>query len=170
MTPMTIKIPVPKFQGRRVFIGLRPKIFENVENEHITLEYVGSFPEWSVLLDKCETWYRRFGFGPVTVYVNGYANWAASNNEDNRYFDVALVGFREYPDLNYTKNWHITLGKSNQPVKPRQFDKDADAFRYSICDDLWVGYKDENNEAQWIRYLGSVGTLFPEELDKEWQL
>ena len=159
-----------QFQGSRVFIGLRPNIFEKVENEHITLEYVGSYPEWNTLLDKCERWYRTFGYGPVTVEVNGYANWSATNNGDNRYFDVALVGFKEYPELTYTKNWHITLSKDSRPVKPRQFDKERDAFRYDICDDLWVGYKDQNNKACWIRYMGSVGKLSSEEMDSpSWQ-
>jgi hypothetical protein len=152
------------FQGSRVFIGLRPKIF-NTDDEHITLEYVGTFPEWNALTAKCERWHRTFGYGPVTVEVNGYANWAATNNGDSRYFDVALVGFKEYPELTYAKNWHITLGKDTKPVKPRQFDRDNDAFRYDICDDIWIGYKDMNGDSRWLRYMGSTGTFIYDELD-----
>lgn len=155
------------FQGSRVFIGLRPKIFENIEDQHITLEYVGSYPEWNSLTSKCEKWRKQFADMPVIVEVNGYGNWSATNNGDSRYFDVALIGFRDYPELTYSKNWHITLGKSSTPVKPRQFDRDADAFRYDICDDLWIGYKDKDGKSQWIRYLGSRGTTIPNELDLE---
>jgi hypothetical protein len=114
-------------------------------------------------------WHQMFGCGPVTVEVNGYANWSATNNADRRYFDVALVGFREYPELTYQKNWHITLGKSDKPIKPRQFDHERDAFRYDVCDDLWIGYKDANNKPQWIRYMGKVNTINPKELEPpEW--
>lgn len=159
------------FQGSRVFIGLRPNIFERVENQHITLDYIGSYPEWNTLLHQCALWHQRFGNGPVTVEVNGYANWFSSNNEKDRYFDVALIGFRDYPELTYLKNWHITLGKSDTPVKPRQFDKERDAFRYDHCDDIWIGYRDPNGEAKWLRYMGSVGTLTPEELEpSSWQM
>jgi hypothetical protein len=106
-----------------------------------------------------------FGCGPVTVKVNGYANWYVSNNDKDRYFDVALIGFKEYPELTYSKNWHITLDKSDKPTKPRQFDIEKDGFRYDVCDDLWIGYKDTNNEPRWIRYMGKWGTMTPEELE-----
>jgi len=162
---------MPLFQGSRVFIGLRPKIFEGVEDQHITLEYVGSFPEWKELIMKCERWANQFAYMPVTVEVNGYANWSATNNGDSRYFDVALVGFKEYPELTYSKNWHITLGKDTKPIKPRQFDRDLDSFRYDICDDLWIGYKTKAGDTAWIRYLGNRGTLTPEELEPaNWQV
>lgn len=153
------------FQGSRVFIGLRPKIFDSIEDEHITLEYVGSFPEWKELLMKCEAWANKFAYMPVTVEVNGYGNWIATNNGDHRYFDVALVAFREYPELTYQKNWHITLGKDTKPIKARQFDIMKDADKFDVCDDIWIGYKKVTGETAWIRYLGNRGTLLPEELE-----
>jgi hypothetical protein len=140
-------------------------MFKDIEDEHITLEYVGSYPEWKELLMKCEAWANKFAYMPVTVEVNGYANWLATNNGDHRYFDVALVAFREYPELTYQKNWHITLGKDTKPIKPRQFDIMKDVDRFDICDDIWIGYKKPTGETAWIRYLGNRGTLNPEELE-----
>jgi hypothetical protein len=151
------------FQGSRVFIGLRTNIFEKVENEHVTLEYVGSFPEWNYLLDRCRNWENTFLYKPVRVSVNGYANWYNSNNNEDRYFDVALVQFDGRPQFSMLKNWHITLEKSDSPVDSRSFDKYQDAFRYDDCTDIWIGYKDREGNQKWISYEG-IGTKSPEGL------
>jgi hypothetical protein len=134
------------FMGRGVFIALRPNIFGK-ENEHVTLEYLGHNPEANTVLHQTQYWHDTFAGLPVTVKVNGYANWSAKDD----YHNVALVEFSEYPDLSYSKNWHITLESSRQPLRPYQFDRDEDAFRYDYCDRLWIGYKDAvTNEKKWI--------------------
>lgn len=144
------------FEGSKVFIALRPKIF-GIENEHVTLEYLGSFVEWNYLLARCTEWQWQLNL-PVTVEVNGYANWFNSNNDVPRYSDVALIGFKGNQELTFSKNWHITLDQDNKPVKARQFDKDEDSFRYDVCNELWVGYKDFEGNAKWIPYEGKSNT------------
>lgn len=140
-----MSITTKQFNGRNVFIALRPSIFGH-ENEHVTLEYIGHNPDWNVLTDTCTKWIDQFAGLPVTVAVNGYANWSAKDD----YHNVALVEFREYPELSFSKNWHITLETSSQPIRPMQFDRDQDAFRYDYPDRLWVGYKDSTGERKWI--------------------
>lgn len=132
-----MKLPI-----RSVFICLRPEIFGH-PNEHVTLEYMGHEPELEEITTKSAEWLNRFGGLPVTVRVNGYANWQSQKLD---YHSVALVMFNEYPALSYSKNWHITLESDNEPVEPKQFDAFADAFRYDICDRLWVGYTDAKGE------------------------
>lgn len=134
-----------KFNGRSVFIALRPNIF-NLPHEHVTLEYLGHEPEWKTIQALSGKWMKQFSGLPVTIAVNGYANWASKDF----YYDVALVEFKEYYELSLSKNWHITLERSRQPIEPRQYNKDADAFNYDYADKLWVGYTDENGAKKFI--------------------
>lgn len=141
---------IKQFMGRNVFIALRPNIY-NVPNEHVTLEYIGHSPDWNALQQSCEDWNNIFALhhegSAVTVAVNGYANWRAKDD----YHNVALVEFKEYPNISYTKNWHITLESSRNPLDPYKYDSDEDAFRYDYCDRLWIGYKDLwSGEKKWI--------------------
>jgi hypothetical protein len=147
------------FNGSRVFLALRTSIFKDFDKgEHITLEFLGSFPKYSLLVDKLKDWQYTFnGFKPrehfaVRVEVNGYANYIAGSPNDERYFQTAMIRFPEYgPELNYSKFWHLTMGKQDQPFEEaRVFDKEVDAFNYDICDDIWIGYKDQNNELRWV--------------------
>lgn len=133
--------------GTKVFFCLRPKIF-NTPNEHVTLEYLGHYPEWDELKEAGNTWLHTFAGLPVTVFVNGYANWQAKDD----YHNVALVGFKEYPSLSFSKNWHITLESSRQPMPPIQFNTDKDEFAYDYCTTLWIGYSDVNNEKKFIEF------------------
>lgn len=135
------------FNARKVFICLRPAIF-GLAGEHVTLEYVGHEPEWNDLKERCDTWLHIFGGLPVTVAVNGYANWRAKDD----YHNVALVEFKEYPNLSFSKNWHITLESSRRPIKPLMFCKDQDAFKYDYATTLWIGYSDENNVKKFIEF------------------
>lgn len=134
------------FMGRGVFVALRPNIFGH-ENEHVTLEYLGHNPDAGTLSQAVLKWHDQFAGLPVTVKVNGYANWSAKDD----YHNVALIEFVEYPSISYIRNWHITIESSRKPLRPYQFDRDEDAFRYDYCDRLWIGYKDaETNEKKWI--------------------
>jgi hypothetical protein len=134
------------FMGRGVFIALRPNIFGH-DDEHVTLEYLGHDPSIWQMREAIKKWHNQFAGLPVTVAVNGYANWSAKDD----YHNVALIEFREYPDISYIKNWHITLESSRNPLRPYQFDRDEDAFRYDYCDRLWIGYKDAvTKEKKWI--------------------
>jgi len=135
-----------KFQGRGVFLALRPNIF-GIEDEHITVEYLGHNPDATDVVSAVRKWHNEFAGLPVTVAVNGYANWSAKDD----YHNVALIEFKEYPSLSFVKNWHITIESSREPLRPYQFDRDEDAFRYDYCDRLWIGYKDATtNEKKWI--------------------
>lgn len=139
-------------QGSRVFIALRTAIFKDFERgEHITVEFIGSFPDWNLVSERLKYWEGVFKTFPVKVEVNGYANYTAG---DGRYFQVAMMKFPEHnTNLNYSKFWHLTMGKQDEPFKEaRAFDPEVDAFNYDICDDLWVGYKDKNNVLRWLPY------------------
>ena len=147
---------------RNAFICLRPTIFGH-ETEHVTLEYLGHNVDWMELQTKFGQWLDTFGGLPVTVKVNGYGNWVAKED----YHSVALIEFVEYPELSYSKNWHITLESSRQPIEPRKFDKDADAFRYDYADTLWLGYKDEQGVKGFIE-AHKAGTLAKDQKMKEY--
>lgn len=146
-----------RFMGTKAFIALRPDIFGH-EDEHVTVEYLGHYPEWNSVLQKIQDWESRFGLEnnpnnhndePVSlrVFVNGYANWCAKDE----YHHVALVGFNGLQDLSFSKNWHITLESSNEPIESFTYSKDSDAFRYDDINALWIGYKDRNsNKRKWI--------------------
>lgn len=143
---------MPILQGSRVFIGLRTSIFKDFDKgEHITVEFLGSFPEWSRVQDRLAYWEEKFKTFPLRVEVEGYANYTAG---EGRYFQVAMMKFPELgQDINYLKFWHLTMGKQDEPFKvARAFDPDVDAFNYDVCDDLWVGYKDKDNNLQWSPY------------------
>lgn len=144
------------FNGTKAFIALRPDIFGH-DDEHVTVEYIGHYPDWNDLLTKLQDWETKLGLErdpnkpdneplPLRVFVNGYANWCAKSE----YHHVALVGFQGLPDVSFSKNWHITLESSTEPIRAFTFDKDADAFRYDDIDLLWIGYKDANNNKKWI--------------------
>jgi hypothetical protein len=135
------------FNARKVFLCLRPEIF-NLPNEHITLEYIGHEPAWNELQETATTWLHVFNGLPVTVAVNGYANWRAKDD----YHNVALIEFKEYPTLSFSKNWHITLESSRQPLKPIMFDKDMDYWKHDYCTTLWIGYSDENNVKKFVEF------------------
>lgn len=145
-----------RFMGTKAFIALRPDIFGH-EDEHVTVEYLGHHPEWNSMLSKIQEWESRFGLekdpntnsgNPLSlrVFVNGYANWCAKDE----YHHVALVGFQGLQDLSFSKNWHITLESSPEPITAFTFNKDEDAFRYDYLDELWIGYKDKDNNRKWI--------------------
>jgi hypothetical protein len=144
--------------GQKVFLALRPDIY-GVRDEHVTVEWIGNMPEWNSLLERIQYWEGQFGFeenpnvtdryptGVLEVRTNGYANWSATRE----YHQVALVGFPDNLDLSFSKNWHITLESSDVPFKNVLiFDRDADAFRYDHVTELWVGYKDEDNNRHWV--------------------
>lgn len=144
------------FMGTKVFIALRPDIFGRPD-EHVTVEYIGHFPEWNSLLTKIQDWETKLGLerdpnvkdyapDPLRVKVNGYANWCAKDE----YHHVALVGFPSNLDLSFSKNWHITLESSPEPLESFMFDKHEDAFRYDDVTELWLGYKDVDNNKKWV--------------------
>lgn len=144
------------FGGKKVFIALRPDIFGH-DDEHVTVEWVGNYPDWNTLLTKIQDWEAKFGLErdpnrpnreplPLRVSVNGYANWCAKEE----YHHVALVGFKGLQELSFSKNWHITLESASEPIEPYTFDKNEDAFRYDDIEELWLGYKDEDNNKRWI--------------------
>lgn len=145
------------FAGTKAFIALRPDIFGH-KDEHVTVEYLGHYPEWNSMLEKIQDWETRFGLEknpncsdesvvPLRVFVNGYANWCAKDE----YHHVALVGFDGLQELSFSKNWHITLESSPRPIESYTFDKDADAFRFDNMTELWIGYKDRtSNDRKWI--------------------
>lgn len=133
--------------ARKVFLCLRPKIFGH-KNEHVTIEYIGHEPDWNELRETATTWLHIFGGLPVTVAVNGYANWAGKED----YHNVALVEFKEYPALSFSKNWHITLESSRQPLTPIQYSRDEDAFRYDYATTLWIGYTNEAGDKRFIEF------------------
>lgn len=135
------------FNARKVFLCLRPKIF-NIPNEHLTLEFMGHEPEWKELREAANTWLHTFNGLPVCVVVNGYANWQAKDD----YHNVALVRFNEFPQLSFSKNWHITLESSRLPLEPMQFHRDRDAFNYDYATTLWVGYTNDAGEKKFIEY------------------
>lgn len=134
-----------RINGTKVFIGLRPKIY-GLPREHVTLQFLGDNPTGDEVKLAVHDWLKTFAGLPVTVRVNGYANWLAKDE----YHHVALINFHEYPELSYVKNWHITLESSRQPIEPRTFDKDVDAFNYDHVDRLWLGYTDENGVKKFI--------------------
>jgi hypothetical protein len=145
-----------KFRGRKVFLALRPFIFEHVDNQHVTLEYLGDDIEWNSLVERANHWSEVFGnFDlPVEVAVNGYANWIATNNKVDRYFDVALVEFPGFPATNFLKNWHITLGMDTKPIKARSFNREVDQHHRDYVGQLWIGYTDENGGKCWVTFHG----------------
>jgi hypothetical protein len=144
------------FNGGKVFIALRTSLFtpENDNpNEHVTLDFLGSYPAWNRVVSYCEKWERDLKL-PITIETNGFANW---QSYAGIYHSVALVAFREYPELNYERNWHITLQSSINPLPSRTFtplEKKA-----QIVDTLWVGYTDKDGNKQWVRWNSS--SLFP---------
>jgi hypothetical protein len=137
---MTTTLPI-----RNAFICLRPDIFGH-ENEHVTLEYLGHEPDIYKIELETNYWTTTFAGLPVTVAVNGYANWRAKDD----YHHVALIEFKEYPALSFSKNWHITLESSRQPIPAYTFDTETDAFRYDYADSLWLGYKDVLGQKKFI--------------------
>lgn len=134
-----------RIDATKVFMALRPKIY-NIPREHVTLEFLGDNPTWDQVKLAKHDWLKQFAGLPVTVRVNGYANWVAKDE----YHHVALINFHEYPELSYKKNWHITLESSRSPIEPRTFDKDVDAFNYDHADSLWLGYTDKHGVKKFI--------------------
>jgi hypothetical protein len=141
--------------GTGVFIALRPDIF-GVPNEHVTVEWVGHFPEWNTLLHKIQAWECEFDFDvnkSLRVEVNGYANWMGKED----YHRVALVRFKNKQELSFRKNWHITLESSKIPFETADtVDELRDRHRYDWVDNLWLGYKDANNDKQWLSLAGET--------------
>ena len=148
------------FNGSRVFIALRTSIFKDFkEGEHVTVEYIGSFPRYDYIVSRLKHWEYEFGGKEgftLRVEVNGYANYIAGSPNDERYFQTAMIRFPDYgPELNYSKFWHLTMGKQDHPFEEgRPFNKEVDAFNYDICDDLWIGYKNEKGELCWVSSYG----------------
>ncbi|ASZ72616.1 hypothetical protein NELLIE_44 [Arthrobacter phage Nellie] len=171
-----------KFMGGKVFLAVRPKLFqfnskENQDNQHVTMEYIGTLPSLWDLLQKIDEWEEKLNIAvpidktqwhmphrgmPCMVRVNGYANWYNSNNDKERYFDVALVEFPWNKEIGWDKNWHVTLGKSDRPVLPRQFDPSIDGQRVDYLDTLWIGFKTKDGESKWLSADGF------RELYKQW--
>lgn len=140
------------FNGTKVFICLRTDIF-GVEDEHVTMEYLGAFPTWDHLLNRCNYWDNMFG-GSFPVEVNGFANW-----KNDLYYKVALIKFPTMPKINFLKNWHITLQKSakpfdSMPVFTEEILKDE-------CFSLWVGYSDKDGNKCWISHRDISKRLIP---------
>ena len=133
-----------KFEAEKVYIALRPGIFPKLDDQHITVEYIGDNPRMAQLEFKLRQWKNRFQMEKrdLRVEITGYANWRTFN----AFYEVALVRFPDLPKLNFTKNWHITLKKSPVPVANRVFVDEECLVDY--VDTLWVGYK-VNGEFQW---------------------
>lgn len=140
------------FNGTKVFICLRTDIF-GVEREHITLEYIGAFPTWDELLEKCNSWERTFG-GAVKVDVTGFANW-----KTNLFYKVALVEFAGMPELSRAKNWHITLEQSCKPFDSMPLITEDTLS--DECFDLWVGFADKEGNKRWISHRDMSKRLIP---------
>ena len=156
---MTQLIENNKFMGGKVFLAVRPKLFEfrtkeMNDDQHVTMEYVGTLPFVADLIEKVELWEKKLNLAhsgaQTLVKVNGYANWYNSNNDKERYFDVALVEFPWNREIGWDKNWHVTLGKSDKPVLPRQFDPRIDGQRIDYISDLWIGFKTKEGESKWL--------------------
>lgn len=140
------------FNGTKVFIGLRTDIF-GVEREHVTLEYIGAFPSWDELLEKCGFWHSQLG-KEVTINVTGFANW-----KTNLYYKVALVEFEGLPDISWSKNWHITLDQSDKPFDSMPLI--GEEVLTDTCLDLWVGFADKFGKKHWISYSNLSKRLIP---------
>ena len=142
------------FNGSKVFISLRPDIF-GVDREHITLEYIGAFPTWDTLIEKCQEWQNILG-SDIKVKVNGFANW-----KHNLYYKVALIDFVGRPALSMSKNWHITLEQSDKPFTSVPIITEESALE-DTCYELWVGYADAKGNKHWISYSKLSKRLIPE--------
>jgi hypothetical protein len=151
------------FMGGRVFIALRPGLFPHhkIPYEHITVEYIGTLPVFSTLISKLNMWKETFDGMPIQVHVNGYANWLAGG----KFMNVALIDFPDKPELNYRKNWHITLEKSEHELDPIMMSEWDNNELYSVCDQLWVGYQDKDGTKHWISSDG-VFNMRSDELSK----
>lgn len=136
------------FNGSKTFIALRTDMF-GVEDEHVTLEFTGAFPEWNDLIRKCKAWKETLCGLPITVVVNGYATW---RTQKGRYHKVALVEFHELPELSYEKNWHITLESRMEPFQRMEVPVITDYRRNEICDNIWVGYTRQDGSKAWLSY------------------
>lgn len=134
------------FNGTKTFIALRTDLF-GVENEHVTLEFTGAFPEWHDLIRKCKTWKETLCGLPITVEVNGYATWKTPKL---RYHKVALVEFVELPELSMEKNWHITLDSRMEPFSRFEVPVITEYKRQEICDNIWVGYTQQDGSKAWL--------------------
>lgn len=147
------------FNGTKVFICLRTDIF-GVEREHITLDYIGAFPTWDDLLDKCNEWEDKLTdfsrpAGEVGINVTGFANW-----KTNLFYKVALVEFEGLPALSRSKNWHITLEQSEKPFNSMPVIT-QDTLSDTVYG-LWVGYADKLGNKRWISHKEMSKRLIPE--------
>lgn len=132
-----------KFNGKNVFLALRTDIFHGVEDEHLTLKFLGNYPYWDFVIGHAKQWQSIL---PVAIKQNGIAIW---KNRD-LYHEVALMTFEGHPSL-FGRNWHITLDSSAEPMSPRWWT--ADNKPDQVLDELWVGYKDSSTgEKKWISY------------------
>lgn len=167
---MTELIQNNQFMGGKVFLAVRPKLFTFrtkalQDDQHVTMEYIGTLPAVWDLIEKLDEWEEKLNLShPIDqdqwhmphkgmqclVKVNGYANWYNSNNDKERYFDVALVEFPWCKDIGWDKNWHVTLGKSDKPVLARQFDPNIDGQRIDYISDLWIGFKEKDGTSKWL--------------------
>ncbi|USL89125.1 hypothetical protein SEA_CASSEROLE_43 [Arthrobacter phage Casserole] len=160
-----------KFMGGKVFLAVRPNLFhfhseEKQNDQHVTMEYIGTLPYIEGLNIQIKKWEQKLGLDEkrqCLVRVNGYANWYNSNNDKERYFDVALVEFPWNRAVGWDKNWHVTLHKSDKPVIPRQFDPTIDGQRIDYVDTLWIGFKTKDGESKWLSADGF------RELYKQWE-
>lgn len=140
------------FNGSKVFIGLRTDIF-GVDREHITLEYIGAFPTWDELLEKCAFWESQLG-DAVRVNVTGFANW-----KTNFFYKVALVEFEGKHDLSWSKNWHITLEQQAKPFDSMPIISEETLS--DTCYDLWVGFADKDGNKHWVSHRRLSSQLIP---------
>lgn len=116
-----------------VFVGIKPNIF-GTPTEHITIEYLGNKPTKDSVKMAAADARKKFGEEPFEARVTGYAVWGSNG----MYFRVALISFFDLKDnvmpISFTKNWHITLEKSTEPLVADVFDYDSDAYRTDMVD------------------------------------
>jgi hypothetical protein len=155
--PKTNKLDLSELSD--VFIGLNTDFFNQmpIENEHLTLDYLGQAPSRERLILAAFDTRAKFNRSVVEAYVSGYAVWGT----ETAYFHVALVSFRtpqgNVLPVSFTKNWHITLEKSPEPLWAFSYNKVMDSRRkklFSFEDnfDIYVGYKDADGVKHFEQY------------------
>jgi hypothetical protein len=147
------------FNGKQVYVALRPELGKlmgrAIHNEHITVEYMGDDVSYNEVSNAALFWHHTFGLDHnkyVQVHVNGYANWYSHS----RFYNVALIEFPDAPYLNYKKNWHLTLEKSELALEPIMLEKWDIENLYDNCYQLWIGYDDEEGNQQWLEVTGNL--------------
>lgn len=134
------------FRGKSVYLAFRTDMFD-VENEHMTLKFMGNDPEWKDLMQEAEVWQSML---PVGIEQNGIATW---RNKDE-YHHVALMSFQGHPSL-FGRNWHVTLESSPEPITADPYDSYLAASQMML--DIWIGFKDHGTGyKRWVTYKSAA--------------